>query len=67
MRLSQILRRDLPEDPEITGVTSDSRRVGPGVLFAALPGVVRDGADFAPLAVAAGAASVLCGRDLPGL
>lgn len=67
MRLSQILRRDLPEDPEITGVTSDSRRVGPGVLFAALPGVARDGADFAPQAVAAGAASVLCGRDLPGL
>jgi UDP-N-acetylmuramoyl-L-alanyl-D-glutamate--2,6-diaminopimelate ligase len=67
MRLSQILRRDLPEDPEITGVTSDSRRVGPGVLFAALPGVARDGADFVPQAIAAGATSVLCGRDLPGL
>lgn len=67
MRLSRILQRDLPEDPEITLVTSDSRRAGPGVLFAALPGVARDGADFAPQAVAAGASAVLCGRDLPGL
>lgn len=67
MRLSRILQRDLPVDPEITAVTSDSRKAGPGVLFAALPGVARDGADFAPQAVAAGAAAVLCGRDLPGL
>jgi len=67
VRLSQLLHRDLPVDPEITGVTADSRRVGPGVLFAALPGVARDGADFAPQAVAAGAAAVLCSRDLPGL
>jgi UDP-N-acetylmuramoyl-L-alanyl-D-glutamate--2,6-diaminopimelate ligase len=55
MRLSRILQRDLPVDPEITAVTSDSRKAGPGVLFAALPGVARDGADFAPQAVAAGA------------
>ena len=67
MRLSRILQRDLAEDPEITAVTSDSRRAGPGVLFAALPGAARDGADFAPQAVAAGAAAVLCGRPLPGL
>ncbi|MCA6295490.1 MAG: UDP-N-acetylmuramoyl-L-alanyl-D-glutamate--2,6-diaminopimelate ligase, partial [Phenylobacterium sp.] len=67
VRLSQLFHRDLPVDPEITGVTADSRRVGPGVLFAALPGVARDGADFAPQAVAAGAAAVLCSRDLPGL
>ena len=67
MRLSRILQRDLPQDPEITAVTSDSRRAGPGVLFAALPGAAHDGADFAPQAVAAGASAVLCGRDLPGL
>lgn len=67
MRLSQLLHRDLPVDPEITGVTADSRRVAPGALFAALPGVARDGADFAPQAVAAGAAAILSGRDLPGL
>ena len=67
MRLSQLLQRDLAVDPEITGITADSRRVGPGVLFAALPGIARDGADFAPQAVAAGAAAILSGRDLPGL
>ena len=67
MKLSRLLQRDLAHDPDITAVTSDSRRAGPGVLFAALPGAARDGADFAPQAVAAGASAVLCGRDLPGL
>ena len=38
LRLSEILRRDVPTDPVITGVTADSRRVGTGTLFAALPG-----------------------------
>ena len=35
MRLSQLLHRDLAVDPEITGVTADSRLVRPGFLFAA--------------------------------
>ena len=39
MRLSALLQRDLAEDPEITGVTADSRKVQKGALFAALPGV----------------------------
>jgi len=38
MRLSQLVHRDLSVDPEITGVTADSRLVRPGYLFAALPG-----------------------------
>ena len=57
--LSDLLRRDLAANPVITGVTADSRKVGPGTLFAALPGTKVDGASFAPGAIAAGAAAVL--------
>ncbi|HEY5289120.1 MAG TPA: Mur ligase family protein, partial [Caulobacteraceae bacterium] len=66
-RLSTLVRRDLAIDPEITGVTADSRRVKPGFLFAALPGSNLDGARFVPAALNAGAAAILSGEDMPGL
>jgi UDP-N-acetylmuramoyl-tripeptide--D-alanyl-D-alanine ligase len=44
---------------EVDAVVIDSRAAGPGALFAALPGSRVDGHDFAPAAVAAGAAAVL--------
>jgi UDP-N-acetylmuramoyl-L-alanyl-D-glutamate--2,6-diaminopimelate ligase len=62
--LSDLVRRDLAIDPQIAGVTSDSRKAGPGFLFAALPGSTADGAAFAEKAVAAGAAAVIADRDL---
>ena len=58
-RLSELVRRDLATDPEIAGVTADSRKVKPGFLFAALSGVANDGRAFIPAAVAAGAVAVL--------
>jgi len=67
MRLSELLQRDLAEDPEITGVTADSRKVGPGFLFAALPGSRVDGRSFIPAALDAGAAAVLAPEDVTGL
>jgi UDP-N-acetylmuramoyl-tripeptide--D-alanyl-D-alanine ligase len=49
----------------ITGtVEFDSRAVTPGGLFLALPGARADGHDFAPAAVAAGAAAVLAARPV---
>ncbi|MDB5432900.1 MAG: UDP-N-acetylmuramyl-tripeptide synthetase [Caulobacter sp.] len=63
-RLSQLVRRDLAVDPVIAGVTADSRKVGPGWLFAALPGSKVDGRQFIPGAVAAGAAAVLAPDDV---
>ena len=51
----------------IEGVTADSRKVGPGFLFAALPGSKVDGKDFVPKAVAAGAAAVIADAEIPGL
>ncbi len=67
MRLSALLMRDLADDPEITGVTADSRKASPGMLFAALPGVKADGATFAASAVEQGAAAVLAAAPIEGL
>jgi UDP-N-acetylmuramoyl-L-alanyl-D-glutamate--2,6-diaminopimelate ligase len=63
-RLTQLVKRHLGADPEITGVTADSRKVKPGFLFAALPGSKIDGAVFAQKAVEAGAAAVIAHEDL---
>ena len=63
-RLSELVQRDLAVDPEITGVTADSRKAAPGVLFAALPGTQVDGKSFIPAAIAAGAAAILGPDDL---
>jgi UDP-N-acetylmuramoyl-tripeptide--D-alanyl-D-alanine ligase len=50
----------------VTGeVVIDSRRAGPGGLFAAVAGERADGHDFASAAVAAGAAAVLATRPVP--
>ena len=43
----------------ISGLTSDSRAVKPGFLFAALPGSAVDGAKFIPAALAAGASAIV--------
>lgn len=52
-------------DPEIVGLTADSRQVGPGFLFAALSGTRTDGSRFVAEAEAKGAAAVLAGLDTP--
>jgi UDP-N-acetylmuramoyl-L-alanyl-D-glutamate--2,6-diaminopimelate ligase len=46
-------------DPEIVGITADSRQVKPGFLFAALRGISRDGRAFAGAAVQNGAVAIL--------
>lgn len=50
------------ENKEITGLTSDSRRVTAGTLFVAVPGVSVDGHDFIHKATDAGATAVVCER-----
>ena len=66
-RLSELVKKDLADDPMIRGITADSRKVEPGFLFAALPGAKEDGKAFVPQALARGAAAVLSSADLPGL
>lgn len=55
---SKILSPEIA-DITITGVTSDSRKVQPGFLFAALKGVKADGGRFVADAVARGAVAVI--------
>jgi len=66
-RLSDLVKRDLSSDPMIEGVTADSRKVRPGWLFVALPGVKVDGRSFAPKALEQGAAAILAGREIEGV
>ena len=54
------------DDPVITDVTHDSRAVGPGCLFVAIPGALADGHEFVAGAFAAGAAAVAVERDVVG-
>jgi UDP-N-acetylmuramoyl-tripeptide--D-alanyl-D-alanine ligase len=51
---------------EVTGVTFDSREVGPGDLFVAMPGTVHDGHKFVDGAFAAGAAGVIVSQPVNG-
>jgi UDP-N-acetylmuramoyl-L-alanyl-D-glutamate--2,6-diaminopimelate ligase len=61
MRLGELVRgiAETGEDPEVTGVTHDSRAVQPGDLYVALVGQRFDGRAFAADAVARGAVAVL--------
>ena len=51
---------------EVTGVTFDSREVGPGDLFVAMPGTVHDGHKFVDAAFAVGAAGAIVSRPVNG-
>ena len=57
--LADLIGRTVPANPIITGVTCDSRKVGPGMLFAALEGAKADGRAFIAQAVKQGAAAIL--------
>jgi UDP-N-acetylmuramoyl-L-alanyl-D-glutamate--2,6-diaminopimelate ligase len=52
---------------EVTGVTSDSRKVEPGFVFVAISGNKADGAQFAVKAAAAGAAAIVAEHRPDGL
>lgn len=63
MRLSLLgLRGDKGRDPEVSGISVDSRQVRDGHLFAALPGSATHGADFIQYALRQGAQAILTDR-----
>ena len=66
MKLSELLKSvdilSITGDTEqdITGVNIDSRRIGQGHLFVAIPGTQTDGHKYIPKAIELGAKAVLC-------
>ena len=50
---------------ECTGVAYDSRRVAPGMVFVAVPGMKADGLQFVSAAIAAGAAAIVAEQPAP--
>jgi UDP-N-acetylmuramoyl-L-alanyl-D-glutamate--2,6-diaminopimelate ligase len=65
VRLSEVVpEAPAGRDPEITGLAFDHRRVGPGTLFFCVRGFTRDGHEFAPDAVRAGAAALVAEEPL---
>jgi UDP-N-acetylmuramoyl-L-alanyl-D-glutamate--2,6-diaminopimelate ligase len=69
MKLSQLVAAlpllDTPpqSDPDITLITTDSRKVVPGALFVAYPGVSVDGHRFIPQALERGAMAIVGEQD----
>lgn len=53
------------ENPEITSIENDNRKVTTGSLFICIKGYTVDGHDFAASAVKNGASAVLAERELP--
>lgn len=49
---------------EVSGMTSDSRKVVPGSVFVCIAGTAADGHDYAASALEKGAMAVVCERDL---
>ncbi|MBV9942960.1 MAG: UDP-N-acetylmuramoyl-L-alanyl-D-glutamate--2,6-diaminopimelate ligase [Solirubrobacterales bacterium] len=66
MRLDRVLAGVPPRarDLEITRLAYDTRDVDPGTLFFCVSGFTRDGHDFAPDAIAHGAAALVVERPL---
>lgn len=50
-------------DAEVAGITYDSRRITPGMVFVAIPGRHADGHDFISVAIDRGAAAVISERN----
>lgn len=63
MTLRDLMGDGAPE-VEIAGLAYSSASVSPGTLFFCVPGFRADGHDFAPDAVARGAAALVCERPL---
>jgi UDP-N-acetylmuramoyl-L-alanyl-D-glutamate--2,6-diaminopimelate ligase len=71
MTLARLIADDaeVPEgarDVVVTGLTADSRKVKPGYVFAALPGVKADGAAYIAQAFSNGAGAVIAGLGTRG-
>lgn len=62
MFLSQLTNSKTAADPDVTGITADSRQVKRGSLFAAIPGSKGDGRSYIEDAITHGASVILAPR-----
>ena len=68
MLLTKIINRDIrlskriENNPKITGIDLDSRKIKKGMMFAAISGEKSNGIDFCDKALKAGANSILCNK-----
>ena len=60
----QVLRREGSDNPLISGLTADSRKIQAGFAFVAVKGTLTDGHQFIPAVLNEGAGLVLC-EDMP--
>ena len=68
LRSARLLAAEPPGTlPEFTGLTADTRRLAPGMLFCAIRGAVEDGHRYLPRALEAGAAAALVEQPQPVL
>ena len=63
LRLSKLVDQTCTQDPDILGLSSDSRHVKPGDLFFAIPGLALDGRGFIEEAISKGARAILTTED----
>src|SRR5882672_5203501 len=69
MQLRQLIQQistlsvEGPLDREVAGITYDSRRVTPGMIFVAIPGQNHDGHEFINMAIDRGASAIVCERN----
>jgi UDP-N-acetylmuramoyl-L-alanyl-D-glutamate--2,6-diaminopimelate ligase len=66
-RLAEGFDTQAEGDPDLTGISEDSRRIAPGMLFVAIPGSALDGHAYVADAIARGAAAIVAERtgDVP--
>ena len=68
LRSARLLAAEPPGSiPEFTGLTADTRRLAPGMLFCAIRGAVEDGHRYLAQALEAGAAAALVEQPQPVL
>ncbi len=63
LQAMQVVKVEGPLEREVSGITYDSRRITPGMIFVAISGQKTDGHDFINSAIDRGAAAVICERN----
>jgi len=62
LMLAEVEEVNGDRNQEVSGLAYDSRKVGAGQIFFAIPGEKADGHDFVPEAIKRGAATIVCAR-----